>query len=137
MNTKTLLGALIAGIVSFLLGWLIFGILLMDYYNSNMVQYAGLTKNPPEIWVIAVANLVFGLLMAWIFTIANVNTVSKGFSTGLVLGLLMVLGFDLFLYAQMNLYSVKIVALDVVLNAVFAGIIGAVLGWWFGRPVKS
>ena len=137
MNTKTLLGALIAGIVSFLLGWVIFGILLMDFYNSNMVQYSGLMKNPPEIWIIAVANLVYGLLLAWIFSAANVNTVSKGFSAGLIIGFLMTLGFDLMLYAQMNLYTAKLVAIDVILSAVFVGVIGAVLGWWFGRPVKS
>jgi hypothetical protein len=137
MNTKTLLGALIAGVVSFLLGWLIFGILLMDFYSANMVQYTGLMKNPPEFLIIAIANIVYGLLLAWIFSIANINTVSKGFSAGIIIGLLMVLGFDLFLYAQMNLYNAKIIAIDVVLNGVMGGVVGAVLGWWFGRPVKS
>ncbi len=133
MNTKTLLGALIAGVISFLIGWLIFGILLMDYYTSNMVSYTGLIKNPPDILPIAVANLVFGLLISWIFSIAGIKTVAKGFSTGFIIGFLMLLGFDLFLYAQFNLYNAKILSIDIILNAILTGIVGAVLGWWFGR----
>jgi len=137
MNTKTLLGAFLAAIVAFLLGWLIFGILLMDYYTNNMVQYAGLVKNPPEILPIAIANLVWGVLLALIFNMANINSVSKGFSTGLILTFLISLGFDLFMLAQFNLYNTKILAIDVLLNAALGGVAGAALGWWYGRPVKS
>jgi uncharacterized protein with PQ loop repeat len=136
MNTKTLLGAVIAGVVSFLLGWLIFGILLMDFYTSNMVSYSGLAKNPPDVLPIAIANLSLGLLLSWIFTIAGIKTLAKGFSTGFVIGLLMALSFDFFLYAQFNLYNVKVLAIDIVLNALLGGIAGAVLGWWFSRGSK-
>jgi len=136
MNTKTLLGALIAGVISFLLGWLIFGILLMDYYTANMVQYSGLLKNPPEIWAIAIANLAWALLIAWVFSMSGINTVSRGISTGFILGFLMTLGFNSFLYAQFNLYNTKILAIDTVLSGVMGGINGAILGWWFGRSKR-
>jgi hypothetical protein len=59
--------------------------------------------------------------------------VSRGISTGFILGFLMTLGFNLILYAQLNLYNTKILAIDTVLSGVMGGITGAVLGWWFGR----
>ena len=137
MNTKTLLGALIAGVVSFLLGWLIFGILLMDYYAANKVQYPGLLKDPMEIWPIAVADLVWGLLVSWIFSMANIKTVAKGVTVGFLIGFLMVLGFDLFVYAELNLYSTRLLGLDVIMNGIMGAASGAVLGWWYGRPAKA
>ncbi|RTL57406.1 MAG: hypothetical protein EKK37_15290 [Sphingobacteriales bacterium] len=137
MNTKTLVGGLITGVLAFLLGWLIFGMLLMNYYQSNINSYAGLMKDPMEIWAIAVANLAFGLLMAYVFNLGNVNTPGKGFTTGLILGLLMAVTFDLFLYAQYNLMNKKLIGVDIVATAVFDGVLGAVLGWWFGRGKKA
>ena len=137
MNTKTLLGALIAGVVSFLLGWLIFGILLMDYYTANKVQYPGLLKDPMEIWAIAVADLAWGLLVSWIFSMANIKTVAKGVTVGFLIGFLMVLGFDLFVYAELNLFSTRLLGLDVIMNGIMGAASGAVLGWWYGRPAKA
>jgi hypothetical protein len=137
MNTKTLVGGLIFGVVAFLLGWLIFGMLLMNFYQSNTNSYTGLMKDPMEIWAIAVANLVFGLMMAYIFNLGNINTAGKGFTTGLILGLLMTLGFDLFLYSQYNLMNKKLIGVDVIVSAVFDGVVGAMLGWWFGRGKKA
>ena len=137
MNSKTLLGALIAGIVSFLFGWLFFGILLMDYYSSNVIQYPGLIKNPPDILPIAISNLALGVLISWVFDIGKIKTIAKGFSTGLILGLLISLCFDLYIYGQMNLYTIKLIAIDVTMNGILGGILGVVLGWWFKREIKS
>ena len=39
MKSKTLIGGLIAGVLSFFLGWLVFGILLKDYYSANTLKY--------------------------------------------------------------------------------------------------
>lgn len=137
MNTKTLVGGLIGGVVAFLLGWLIFGMLLMKFYQSNMVSYSGLLKDPPEMWAIAVANLAYGLLLAYILNLGGIKSVSKGFTTGLTVGLLSQVGFDLLLHGQMNLYNTQLLITDIVASGIFSGIIAAIIGWWFGRGVKT
>jgi hypothetical protein len=136
MNSKTLVAGLLTGIVSFLLGWLIFGLLLMNYYSSLMTQYDGLLKQEPSIWAILVANLASGLFMAYVFQLGNIRTPFRGFVTGMILSFLITLMFDLYLYAQFNLYSGSLVVLDVVATSIFGGVIGAFLGWWFGRSAK-
>lgn len=133
MNSKTLIGGFLAAILSFLLGWLIFGILLMDYYAANMKTYEGLTKTEPVMWAIALANLCYGMLLAYIFQLGGIVTASKGFITAMIVSMLTSMSFNLYMHAQMDLYNGSLLVIDVLINMVFGGIVGAFLGWWFGR----
>lgn len=133
MSSKSLIGGVLAGVLAFFLGWLIFGYLLMDYYTSGMTQYTGLMKTEPVLWAIAVANIAYGILLGYIFHLGSVNTASRGFVTGMVIAFLYTLIMDLFFYAQYNLYSTSLIIVDILVNAVFGGIIGAFLGWWMSR----
>lgn len=133
MNSKTIIGGIIAGLVSFLVGWLIYGILLRQYYADHSFQYAGLMKDPPVIWAIAIANLCWGFGTAFIFNIGSVNTVPRGVVIGGFLSGILTAGFDIMMYAQMNLFGLRMTAIDIVVSTVMGAIVGAVLGWWFGR----
>ena len=133
MAIKILLGGLITGIVTFLLCWLFFGVLLADFYTNNATSYPGLIKKMPEVWFIATANFAWGLLLSWIYNKAGIDTMNKGLIAGLIISFLNITGFDLFLHAQMNLYNEALIAVDIAVNTVMGGIGGAVLGWWMGR----
>ncbi len=133
MNSKTLVNGLLAGVLAFFLGWLIFGILLMDYYTHHMMQYAGLTKNPPEFVYIFIGSLAYGLLLSYVFTMGNVASASKGAMVGLIIGLLIQINFDTSLFAQMNLMGRSLMVVDIFASAAYSSIIGAFLGWWMGR----
>ena len=137
MNTKTLLAGLLAGIITFLLGWLIFGMLLMDFYMSNSTLYTGLMKDPPDFVAIFIANLSWGLLIAYIFNLAGIKTTQNGAIKGVIIFFLVVLGVDLLYYAQMNLFGLKVILVDVIANVVLGAIVGAFVGWWYGRPGKA
>ena len=137
MNTKIIIAGVLTGIISFLLGWLIFGVLLMDFYMANSTLYTGLMKDPPNFVAIFISNLSWGLLIAYIFHLAGIKSPQKGFITGLIIFFLVILGVDLLYYAQMNLFGLKVVVVDVIVNTVFGGIIGAFVGWWYGRPGKA
>ena len=41
MNSKLLVAGLVSGIVGFLLGWVIYGMLLMDFMAAHTTVYAG------------------------------------------------------------------------------------------------
>lgn len=135
MNSKTLIAGLIGGIVFFLLGWLIFGILL----SGPMESYSNMNCIRPEaemnIPLVAVANLIWGFLFAYIFSKwPSVNSFGTGALQGAIISVLIGLSMDLFIYAFTTLStSLAVAAFNVVGNAVVGAIGGGVIGWWLGR----
>jgi hypothetical protein len=120
-------------ILGFFLGWLIFGILLADFYKSNTVEYTGLMKDPPSLWTFAVANLCLAVLFVLIFRMwAGITTFLRGLNAGIIITLLVMLSFDLFMYGSMNLFSFRLVIVDVIANTVLGGLMGGLAGLILG-----
>jgi hypothetical protein len=139
MSTKALLAALAGAITSFLLGWLVFGILLKSTYDGMMTE-AGKTIMRPEaemmnyMWAMILSNLVYGLLLALIFSRwANISTFRGGAIAGGVISFLIVLSFDLGMYAMMNAWKGGTgLIIDPLANGVVGAVVGGVVGWVLG-----
>ena len=139
MSTKVLLAALAGAIASFLLGWLVFGILLKPTYDGMMTE-AGKTIMRPEaemmnyMWSMILSNLVYGLLLALIFSRwANISTFQGGAIAGGVISLLIVLSFDLGMYSMMNAWKGGAgLIIDPLANGVVGAVVGGVVGWVLG-----
>lgn len=135
MNAKIIIAGVIAGIVSFFLGWLVWGILLMDFYEKGMVSYEGMEKEDPNLPIMGLAQIISGLLLAYI--IGNFNgkmNWRRGMNIGAVVGFLLTLSMDLFFFAMMNWYKdMKFVFVDTAINTIFTALLGAIVGWYLGR----
>ncbi|WP_411274681.1 hypothetical protein [Daejeonella sp.] len=137
MNTKTLISGIVTGIVIFFVGYLIYGIVMMDYFASTMPVYQGLVKDPMEIWAIGVGNLIYGILLAWSLNAAGISSASRGASYGAIAFFLYAIATGFIIYGQMNLSTIQSIFVEGLCSAVMMGIGGAVAGWMLGRPVKS
>jgi len=134
MNSKTLVGGLLGGVAFFVLGWVIYGMLL----GSMMESHSNMSCMRPMAdlsWPIMIAaNLVWGLTFAYIFSKASIAGVSAGATQGAIIAVLIGLSFDLFLYGTTTLYpDMTVGGLDVIINLIMGAIGGAVIGWWYGR----
>ena len=137
MNTKTLLAAIVGGIVSFLLGYVVFGMLLMSYYEAHEVTYEGMVKASPNLISLFVANLAFAYLIAIVIQWSNMPGIMKGAVIGAVIGGLVTLGVDLFFYSLLNYYKdFTIIIVDIIINIIFDAIIGGVIGYIMGMGKK-
>jgi uncharacterized membrane protein len=130
---KLFIGGIASGILFFLLGWLIYGILLMDFMKANPGMASGFDRAQPDMMYLVAGNLLSGFLMAYIFTKASVNTLVNGFITGAVIGLLMAASYDCMNYAFTTLMSKKMIMADVLAAAVLTGIVGAITGLIMGK----
>lgn len=136
MNIKKVaIGGLAGGIVSFLLGWLIYGMLLVDFMTTNYNQ----SINRPEAdmiwWAMIAFNIIWGITYAYIFSRwANISTASTGAYAGAKLSLLIGSSVSLSFYAMTTMYSsLTTVFVEIAIGVVMGAIIGAVTGFVLGK----
>jgi len=140
MNSKTIIAAVVGAIASFLLGWVVYGMLLVDYFKSNTVQYEGmmLPEGEMKLWAIFISNLASSWLFAWLFSRMNVRTFAGGFQTGAIINFVWALAIDMMFYSMMNWFANStIIVVDVIVNAIFGGIIGGIIAMMLGRTEKT
>jgi hypothetical protein len=135
MNTKTMIAGALAGIVYFLLGFLIYGILLKGMAGMGGTA-TGVMRADSEMiwWALIIGNLAFGMAFAYILgTWSGVTTFMGGAKAGATVAFIFELGYDLIWYSVSNLMSLQGVCMDVVISTIMSAIAGGVIGWWLGR----
>jgi hypothetical protein len=135
MNTKFLVGGLIGAILYFLLGWLVYGILLADFMNQYSNSACARPMEEMQMPFMIISNLGFGFLLSYIFSKwANITTFSGGAMAGATVAFLTSLSYDCGIYAMSTMMNnVMGVVVDVVLWTILSAIVGGVIGWWLGR----
>ena len=137
MKIGTIVAAIVGGLVFFLLGWLMFGILLSDYFKANTIEYAGLAKDPYSVPMIYLFNVVWAWLIAFVLDYGGRSGWAEGAKVGAIVMFVLSLGINIEFEAFMNLhksYTPILVNLVVVtiMGAIGGAAIGMVLGF-FGR----
>ena len=138
MSTKAILAAVAAAVLAFLLGWVIYGMLLMDYFESNTTHYEGLMKEMPNLYLIFVNNLIWGFLLSFIFyRWAGIKTIGGGIVGGIIIALPVSLSFDLFMIGGMNLFTPTLLVVDVLASTLIWALCGGLIGFILGTGKKA
>lgn len=128
------MAALIGGVVNFLGGWLVYGIILDPYFRTLMTpEGMAIIKDPPLLGGIFGGSVIWALLLALIYhRWASISTLKTGAIAGAVISLLVALSVDLSVYSMWNISSFMVVIVDPIGSAVLGAITGAVVGWILG-----
>ena len=135
MDTKKFLtGTVVGGIAFFILGYLIYGLLLEDFFIANIGSASGVQRSMEEIvwWALILANFSLAGLLSYIFIKwAHVSTFKGGLRAGAAIGLLLNISIDLMMYSTSHMMNLTAAVVDIVVwtiaVAIAGGIIGAVL----------
>jgi uncharacterized membrane protein len=131
MNTKNfLIGGIVGGIVFFLLGWLFYGNLLVNFFHDHPGAATNVDRPMDQMvwWSLVLGNLLFGFLLSYVFAKAGVATLTNGLITGAIVGFLVCAAIDLTMYGTTNISSKQAMAADIATTTVMAAIAGAVIG---------
>jgi hypothetical protein len=128
MKTKNfLIAGIVGGIVDFLLGWLVYGIVFKDSFPQP--EETELTM--PMIFL---GCITFGLFVAYIYTKwAQITTAVTGAKAGAIIGLFVGLFYNFFNMAMNSEATFQLFALDVGISIVMTAVIGAVIGMVNGK----
>ena len=136
MDSKTIIAAVVGAVASFLLGWLIWGIVLMNYFQQNIVQYPGLMLGETEfkIWAIFISNLAGCFMLAWVLNRMNARSFGSGATAGAIIYTLYSISMAMMFYSMMNWYSNSTVMIvEILVNTFFGVVIGGIIGMMLGR----
>jgi hypothetical protein len=134
MDMKILKGTVFGGIVYFLLGWLVYGILLADFSSANYNQCMNRSQTDMVWWAIILSNLVYALFLTLMLKWSGAFGWVDGLKTGALFGLLFGVTIDLSFYSMTTMYnSIGAMAVDMIVTAVMAAIIGVVIVLVWGK----
>ena len=134
---KWVIGGITGGVLFFLLGWLIYGMLLTSFMESHMGAAGNIMRAEPDFLYLAIGNLAMGFAVAYVLLKANVSSMAGGFVTAGIFGLLIGVGFDCMMYATSTVISKTAMAADVAASTVMTAIVGAVVAMVMGMGKKT
>jgi len=141
MTKKLILAALAGSVVQFLLGWLVYGILLANFMSCNSTHFEGLMKDMNSgsfMILVFISGLAMSFLITFIFQRwAKFDKLISGLTGGMLIGFFMALSYDLFSLASMNIITINMMIVDVIANTIVVGIVGAVIAWILGLKSKT
>lgn len=131
---KILRGTIFGGIAYFLLGWLVWGILLMDFFLANMNQCTSRTDGEMIWWAIILSNLVMALLLTLILNWAKARSIIDGLKFGALFGLLYGSGIAFSYWSMSTTYlNAGAMIVDIAVTTVVMAIVGLVIVLTWGR----
>lgn len=126
---------LVGAVANFLLGWIIYGMLMMGYMESVLIEYEGLMNEENTAMMVGyfVSSLAMATLLTYILRRGTSNA-KQGLSAGLVLGFLMAVSYNVMFYTGWNLVtSNTYYIVETLAFTVMTGLTGLVVGWMLGR----
>lgn len=137
MDAKKRILATLAGFVTyFFLGFILYGMLLMDFYTAHSGSATGVMRNDANMqwWALVAGNVIQAYLLVYIFgNWANITTFSGGLKAGAIIGFIMSLGISLNMYGTTHISDLTSTLVDPIVMSVMMSLTGGVIGWVLGR----
>ena len=118
-------GSVFAGfLILFFGGWLIYGILLGEFWAAHTTEYEGLMKSPPDLGMLALSHIFFSIIVVLVVEWTSSYSFVKGAMNGALIVGLIGAGMDFSHFAFFNLQTPVAYVADV---AIFT-FLGAFMG---------
>ncbi|MFV1988001.1 MAG: hypothetical protein ACC682_12030 [Gemmatimonadota bacterium] len=133
MNKNFMIATLVGAVVLFIVGYLLYGLALAGFYETNVGSATGVMKETPEwLWLI-LSMVAYAAVLTLILGWAGAKDPAGGFRIAAIVGLLFSASVDFGQYSMMNLMNLTVMFVDPFVGAIHAGVGGAVIGMMLGK----
>ncbi len=134
-TNKILLAGLLGGIVAFILGFLVYGLLLTNFFAANSGSATGVMREEDMMWIpMIIGHLTWGIMFAIVYgRWAGISTFVTGAKAGALLGFLIGATFDMISLGSTHIMNVTGAITDIVVMTIISAIVGGMVGWFLGR----
>ena len=134
MDAKRFILATLAGAITlFLLGFLFYGVLLMDFFHEAAGSSAVVYREETILSAIFLGEVARAALVTKIFGWASIKTFMGGVKGGATFGVLVALGINLIFYGVTTMYTMNAALVATIVALIRFAIAGGVIGWVSGR----
>jgi len=131
--SKLLIAGIGGGVTFFLLGWLLYGMLLMDFFGKQSIVNVMRPDGEMVWWALILGNLVLGVFLAYIFMRwASIKTFMSGLGGGAVIGGFLAVSMNLSYYGTSAMMTLTGHIADMAVYTIMMAITGGVVGWLLG-----
>lgn len=131
---KILRGTVFGGIAYFFLGWLIYGILLMDFFSAGIKQCYNRPDGEMVWWALILSNLAAALLLTLILNWSKAKGFADGLRTGALTGALFAIIIDFSFWSMTTMYNGILPLLaDILVTAVMFSLVSMVIVLTWGK----
>lgn len=138
LTMKILRGTLIGGVSYFLIGWLVYGVLLMDFFTPLTNTCANRSGGEMIWWAMILSNLLIALFVTLLLRWSGANSIPDGLKTGALFGALFTATIDLSLYSMTTMYkSLLPIVIETVVSAAVFAIVGMIIVLTWGKTKEA
>lgn len=135
---RMLRGTVAGGIAFFLIGWLVYGVLLMSYMTANMNQCAARPMEEMVWWSMIASSLLTALLLTLVLKWAGARVLVDGLKTGAIFGVLLASSVDLGFWSMTKMYgNFAVLLVDVVVYTLIMSVVGAIIVLLWGKETPA
>ena len=135
---KILRGTFFGGITYFFLGWLVYGILLMDFFSSGTNMCANRPEGEMIWWAIILSNLLAALFLTLFLDRGKVRGIAGGLKTGAIFGALFTATIDFSFWSMTLMYSSLLPLLvEIIVSSFVYAIVGMVIVLTWGKTKQE
>jgi hypothetical protein len=133
-SKKFVIATLVGTVVNFMLGGLIYAVLLAGFFAEHMGMVPGAARTEPLMWAIAVSELAGAAMLTLLIGVRGKgSSPADGLQVGAAVGFIMTVFFDFNLFGTTNIADMTAIVADLGLATARFAITGAVVGAVVGR----